>query len=55
MEYKSGREFVDDLVREHGLLEGYRIAEEYLKASDGNDDSAFTAEIKYSLWELDQL
>ena len=54
---KDGIDFVNDLVEKYGLLEGYRIAEEYLKVpEDGTTEEAeFRQGIRFAMWRADNL
>ena len=51
----TGREFVEYLVKEHGLLEGYRMAKEYLEIWGDGEDPDFVSGMKQKMWEIDQL
>ena len=54
---KDGIDFVNDLVEKYGLLEGYRIAEEYLKVpEDGTvEEAQFRQGVRLAMNKLNQL
>ena len=55
--FKDGINFVNNLVDKFGLLEGYRIAEEYLKTpEDGSTEEAqFRQGIRFAMYKADQI
>lgn len=54
---QNGIQFVNQLIAEHGLLEGYRIAEEYLKTpEDGSvEEAQFRQGVRLAMWKADQI
>lgn len=55
--FKKGIQFVNDLIQLHGLLEGYRITEEYLKTpEDGSTEEAqYRQGIRFAMYKADQI
>ena len=56
--YNNGCDFVDDLVKDFGLLDGYRKATDYLaiqKDAEDPEEKSFCKEIETALWKLDQI
>ena len=54
----SGKVFVNDLVKEYGLLDGYRIAKDYMEMQKNTEDpeeKEFCKQIEVALWKLDQI
>jgi hypothetical protein len=54
---QKGIDFVNQLIADHGLLEGYRIAEEYLKTpEDGSvEEAQFRQGVRFAMWKADQI
>ena len=54
---QKGIDFVNQLISDHGLLEGYRIAEEYLKTpEDGSvEEAQFRQGVRFAMWKVDQI
>lgn len=55
--FQDGIKFVNDLIQLHGLLEGYRIAEEYLKTpEDGSvEEAQYRQGIRFAMYKADQV
>lgn len=55
--WEKGINFVKELTAKYGLLEGYRIAEEYLKVpEDGTvEEAQFRQGIRFAMWRADNL
>ena len=54
--YGDGYDFVNDLHQKYGLLEAFRMGNEYLemqKYTEDEDEIEFCEEVKQALWELD--
>ena len=54
----NGKQFVEELVTRYGLLEGYRMAVDYLEMQKDVLDKKeieFCNQIKIALWKLDQI
>ena len=57
--FKTGKEFMDYLHESYGLLEGYRMAKEYLRISreiahnTNPDEVQFCAELETEMNKLD--
>ncbi len=54
---QKGIDFVNQLITDHGLLEGYRIAEEYLKTpEDGSvEEAQFRQGVRLAMYKVDQI
>lgn len=54
---QKGIDFVNQLIAEHGILEGYRIAEEYLKTpEDGSvEEAQFRQGVRFAMCKVDQI
>lgn len=57
MQMQKGIQFVNQLIAEYGLLEGYRKAEEYLKTpEDGSvEEAQFRQGVRFAMWKADQI
>lgn len=55
--FKKGIQFVNDLIQLHELLEGYRIAEEYLKTpEDGSvEEAQYRQGIRFAMYKADMI
>lgn len=57
MQMQNGIQFINQLIAKHGLLEGYRIAEEYLKTpEDGSvEEAQFRQGVRLAMYKVDQV
>ncbi len=55
--FKDGISFVNNLVEKYGLLEGYRIAKEYLAIpEDGSvDEAQFRQGMRFAMYKVDMI
>lgn len=54
----TGAEWVEQLNKEHGLLEAYRIAKEYVEMQRDTKDPEeieFCNGVRFGLWKLDMI